>query len=908
MDLITTNKSIICILGEYKDKLKSQLQNYEGGMHQFNIMLELDYKKKSHQGGGIFKLSWLHKLKTFPSVVVWIYDISEPEKQDKLLENYNLLKQTISLTKTFQPKIIIIFTGKNIGGFDSTYLKKDIDLRKVFAFELETISNQLRRIKKMIVDDSSAFYQELFNKYKSETSKLQKTDLSDQKLIFEIKKTLISEIENNSKKALKHMQTSYEIVTQLAAKRKDNLNFTDDNSFYTSYELIQQAEEYREIADQLRFKLFRNLEHQDVIQQFEIHFKTFKNLVFYRLFEIQEYLWRVKIFVAIIKFIEQKIMVTNYTVVYNYFQATLLSYIKLMQINEMFQDLQIQQLNFLISKQEPEYLGRSNYQIREKESEQPIDIKSDQKLFYYQHIINYRKNEINLAPNVQFIFDIWKQYSENSQLQINYANVYFKYLQIIITHDFELKSKIVDQLIYFGLIDEYKNILQLEAQQAELTKQIQLYGEILMYEHDKIHDIKKLSHQLNKKLDILIPANTFISISKLESDEENIHLKIDMNIPQQILDMLENGVIISKNNQIEFIATNHITIKTDQNIEKPVQIQLYGKYLDKLQIKIIAQDVELYSNKYKVGFLSKYKRDPPIITFKQDFAYINELNEIEVELSYQTELELMNFTQNKNDLLKFKENNNNIINSRQFTLLITDSNIHDRVIGFKIQGEEYFKKIKFIFPFTYFIKIKQLSSVYQNAQNRNRGTLSVFSKCAIQLEVQEINYIETEFKPLVDLDFYNKNKLNVIFMTRDQTNYTNFGQFRIKYQRNQMNYEAVIDVNNVQVVSYLQNVEILSPPTCNAQKTFEIVVKLKTREPQNYFIQLKDQEKKSFFIMGKIKQMKYIEDEASFTYLLFPIELGKCNLPGIQIEIRQANNPSQLVFDSSGMKSILILP
>lgn len=57
----------------------------------------------------------------------------------------------------------------------------------------------------MIVDDSGTFYQELFNKYKSEASKLQKSELSDQKLIYEIKKTLISEIENNAKKANKHM-------------------------------------------------------------------------------------------------------------------------------------------------------------------------------------------------------------------------------------------------------------------------------------------------------------------------------------------------------------------------------------------------------------------------------------------------------------------------------------------------------------------------------------------------------------------------------------------------------------------------------------------------------------------------------------------------------------------------------
>lgn len=36
--------------------------------------------------------------------------------------------------------------------------------------------------------------------------------------------------------------------------------------------------------------------------------------------------------------------------------------------------------------------------------------------------------------------------------------------------------------------------------------------------------------------------------------------------------MFETSVIISKNHSIEFIATNHITIKTDKTIEKPVQV------------------------------------------------------------------------------------------------------------------------------------------------------------------------------------------------------------------------------------------------------------------------------------------------------------------------------------------------
>lgn len=39
----------------------------------------------------------------------------------------------------FFPRIIIILTGKNVSGIEFGYLKKDIDLRKVFAVEFENI-------------------------------------------------------------------------------------------------------------------------------------------------------------------------------------------------------------------------------------------------------------------------------------------------------------------------------------------------------------------------------------------------------------------------------------------------------------------------------------------------------------------------------------------------------------------------------------------------------------------------------------------------------------------------------------------------------------------------------------------------------------------------------------------------
>lgn len=36
-----------------------------------------------------------------------------------------------------------------------------------------------------------------------------------------------------------------------------------------------------------------------------------------------------------------------------------------------------------------------------------------------------------------------------------------------------------------------------------------------MYEQEKISDIKKLALELNEKLDIVIPANSFIIVNKL---------------------------------------------------------------------------------------------------------------------------------------------------------------------------------------------------------------------------------------------------------------------------------------------------------------------------------------------------------------------------------------------------------
>lgn len=81
---------------------------------------------------------------------------------------------------------------------------------------MDNVGGVLKRLKKMIVEDSITFYEDLYSKYKENSHKLQKTDLSDQKLLFEIKKHLISEVTANQKRSLKHLSTAYQIALTLS--------------------------------------------------------------------------------------------------------------------------------------------------------------------------------------------------------------------------------------------------------------------------------------------------------------------------------------------------------------------------------------------------------------------------------------------------------------------------------------------------------------------------------------------------------------------------------------------------------------------------------------------------------------------------------------------------------------------
>lgn len=113
---------------------------------------------------------------------------------------------------------------------------------------MDNIGGILKRLKKMIFEDALSFYEELFNKYKLDSHKLQKNEQSDLKLIYEIKKHLISEVVGNAKRSLKHLMVAYDTVVYIANQRKEALYLPEEKALFESYELVLQAEEYREVT------------------------------------------------------------------------------------------------------------------------------------------------------------------------------------------------------------------------------------------------------------------------------------------------------------------------------------------------------------------------------------------------------------------------------------------------------------------------------------------------------------------------------------------------------------------------------------------------------------------------------------------------------------------------------------
>lgn len=91
------------------------------------------------------------------------------------------------------------------------------------------------------------------------------------------------------------------------------------------------------------------------------------------------------------------------------------------------------------------------------------------------------------------------------------------------------------------------------------------------------------------------------------------------------------------------------------------------------------------------------------------------------------------------------------------------------------------------------------------------------------------------------------------------------------------------------MIDYSYQIELISPPICYISKPFEIEININSQDDM-IFINLRDEIKKQFFVMGMTKQ--FINKNNKIKYTLFPIEPGRCPLPGFIVELRMPGSPS----------------
>jgi len=70
----------------------------------------------------------------------------------------------------------------------------------------------------------------------------------------------------NAKRSLKHLMVAYDTVVYIANQRKEALYLPEEKTLYESYELVLQAEEYREVALYMYLLDCRPIEIQNTAQ------------------------------------------------------------------------------------------------------------------------------------------------------------------------------------------------------------------------------------------------------------------------------------------------------------------------------------------------------------------------------------------------------------------------------------------------------------------------------------------------------------------------------------------------------------------------------------------------------------------------------------------------------------------
>ncbi|CAD8052376.1 unnamed protein product [Paramecium sonneborni] len=212
--------------------------------------------------------------------------------------------------------------------------------------------------------------------------------------------------------------------------------------------------------------------------------------------------------------------------------------------------------------------------------------------------------------------------------------------------NFDLKN----QMINVELIEEYKIYLQYQ------TGPI---SNLFPFELNNITDVNKLSSQLYDKIGLILPANYFITISKIKADDLFVYLKIEkktINKFKILLRLILSIVEIMKSNQL--LLKFHL--KRYKIFEQPDLIKPFRNFL-----LIIIQEIDIDYN-YLLRNLSSFQQSQSqlfIFKLSFDYAYINE---IKVLLSYK----LLDFDLNKNILQKLQEL---MIKQNRFILLLIDT-------------------------------------------------------------------------------------------------------------------------------------------------------------------------------------------------------------------------------------------
>lgn len=132
-------------------------------------------------------------------------------------------------------------------------------------------------------------------------------------------------------------------------------------------------------------------------------------------------------------------------------------------------------------------------------------------------------------------------------------------------------------------------------------------------------------------------------------------------------------------------------------------------------------------------------------------------------------------------------------------------------------------------------------------------------------------------------------------------------------------------IGEAEATTYTQDINVECPATARFMEPFEFAVDIENRsaDPTNLMVSLnapdgfeskreaKSGEARCFLVVGMVNQQVNLLGKQRYrlAFRLMPIKLGRCALPGVKVEQRvPSTGASQLVFDSTGLKAMLVVP